>query len=195
MALSSALLVITYEWLSRAECEEERTRLGWIDVEQIESNWNETRLKSSQNQNALVPERLFTPPNVTVACCSSKYSTQLCHSSWLFCLLTNLFGFSAFSNRSRIPPTCTSPICHCPWTSRSWRTCWSRLARPFLRASSVTPTEPVAASASPGRGFADVAQDSAMRSFSWWGTVRPLVASTSRTSRWIFERDLWPDAV
>lgn len=29
------------------------------------------------------------------------------------------------SNRSRTPPTCTSPTCRCLWMSRSWRTCWS----------------------------------------------------------------------
>ncbi len=35
------------------------------------------------------------------------------------------------SNRSRTPPTFTSRTYHCPWMSKSWRTCWSLLVMSF----------------------------------------------------------------
>lgn len=60
---------------------------------------------------------------------------------------------SLLSNRSRILPTYTSPTSLCPWTSRSWRTCWSPSARPFPLASSVTPMEPAEEWALPGISF------------------------------------------
>lgn len=54
------------------------------------------------------------------------------------------------SNRSRTPPTSTSPTCQCPWTSRSWRACSSPSARSSPRVSWGMPTGPAAAWDLPG---------------------------------------------
>lgn len=86
-----------------------------------------------------------------VGACSDFFRQELSLSCIL--ILQSFPFFSPFSNRSRTPPTFTSQTCLCPWTSRSWRTCWSPSARPFPLASSVTPTEPAGEWVLPGISF------------------------------------------
>lgn len=93
----------------------------------------------------------------------TAHDTELMHISQLLQLLT-IHCVSPFiflsspplsnhwpcSNRSRTPPTCTSPTCRCLWTSRSWRTCWSPWVTSSPRGYWGMPTGSAEESASPG---------------------------------------------
>lgn len=112
-------------------------------------------------------------------------SLRRCTSEWI------LISHFLYSNRSRTPPTSTSPTCPCLWMSKSWRACSSLLARSFPPASSEMLMGPAVASDLPGQTVASHGGPSCLEHIFCY-QLRVICAALARTNRMqtaLLERD------
>lgn len=112
-------------------------------------------------------------------------SLRRCTSEWI------LISHFLYSNRSRTPPTSTSPTCPCLWMSKSWRACSSLLARSFPPASSEMLMGPAAASDLPGQTVASHGGPSCLAHIFCYQShvICAALARTNRMQTALLERD------